>query len=998
MLGSLLPAAAAADGGANIFNGIDAADYTEIVSGSAIIEGDGSLFTTSANTVVRYGNVTLDRAATHMDITYSTGVFSQPRQLELRLDSAEGEAIASVSLRETTQYTYVVTDTIEINCNEIGTHDLYLTDVNGGAARIFSIKMYGSWTENDLTDKADTAYNNNQKLLKSLGIISSVKAEEESDYYITRAEYAEIICKTFSKRPIKGNPYGFVDEEGSFEYLNVLVQKNYLAGVGGYIRPNDKAALADVAEAYIRMSGYGIMFEDEKAEVSRDEVLDVAAAYGFTDGIKAVSNKYTTYRDIVNMTVNTLLMPAPRTTITGINREFGFDDEATVLEDLYNAKKAVGTVTANENTSLNTNLEYEADGFVKIDGVEYLSGDSGAENYLGYRVRYYYRVNDDDVNEVLFIYDTDKLNTILTIDSQDIETKGGNKLTYTSGERLKSITIPQTADFIYNEVCCTDYTDAELDINEGSITFIDNDKDGKYEVVKVKSAEVYVVDTVDVEGNIIYPKTGSEFTGTTLTKIDLNSKYAENTSIKIDGIRGDLQAVKAGYTVSVYDSKKSGGKVMRRNIEISSKIVSAKIISYNRYNECTTDSGIVYKKSVSSAQTPEIGARYELHISVYGTVAWFETTPNSRTYRYGFVTKTFFDEEEDNAVCLKLLDEDGAFLELQISEKATIDGYKADSHTRVLELLLNGDESFTPQLIRYKTNSEAKITMVDTAYVSPKEDKATSMVRNLTQNQAQYGNSTDYFWQVAPVSNETILFSMPFEYDQIARGIREYADSEYSVMKNARQFIGLNAATEGFDGSVVKPMNAVVKYKNSTTTAVESNPMIYITDVSEVLDANDEVVTQVEGIYNGKIVQLVLTSYAEKDYGPYLKEGDVWFYTKDAKGKVAVMIPLWTKDDLAGFTRSYNIKNAAANSGNLYVCYSDNIMDKYKNNISIDLYGTEAGFSLNNANIVLYDKKTGNLQTITPDQIAKNSQTDRKQYVFLYSYAKITKYLIIVNE
>mgnify|MGYP000266682871 CR=1 FL=1 len=231
----------AQSGGANIFGGINAAEYTKIVSGSAVTESDGGIFTTGA-TVIEYDSVMFDRTATHMDITYSTQEFFNERNIELRLDSEDGEVIAAVALRETTRYNNVVTDTIEVNCNAAGEHDVYLVDVNGSAGRIYSFKLYGMWSDNVLTEKTDTEFSNRQKLLYSLGIIGSVKSEEDSDVFISRKEYAAAVCKTFGLYPVSGNPYGFADDDGDIGYLNVLVQRGYLKG-GTMMKENNVVRL-----------------------------------------------------------------------------------------------------------------------------------------------------------------------------------------------------------------------------------------------------------------------------------------------------------------------------------------------------------------------------------------------------------------------------------------------------------------------------------------------------------------------------------------------------------------------------------------------------------------------------------------------------------------------------------------------------------------------------------------------------------------------------------
>lgn len=987
----------AADGGNNIFKGIDANLYTEVAAGNATVESDGSVFTSAPGTAIRYGNISFDKKATHMELTYSTQDFSAPRQIEFRLDGAEGETVASYTLRETTRYTNVVTDLAEVSFNASGKHDLYLVDVNGSAGRIYGFKMYGMWDETDLSKDEETQFNNKQKLLKSLGIIDMIKSDDESDKFISRQEFAKIVCKTFKIPETSGNPFNFSDAPENSGYINSLVRNGYLKATGGFIRPDDKIALADVAEGFMRMSGYGVYLPKESN--TRESVLAAAVNCGFMKNIQSVMNKYTSYKDIVNLAVNTLMLDSVDVKY-GTDTEISFNTKKNILESMFDVKKSEGIVTANRYTALSTENSYQPNGAVKIDQTSYDAGISGAENYLGYRIKFYYMCTNDDRDEILYIYGTDALNEITRVKSDDIISHTNNTVSFTkANDKTDSETIPNDADFIYNGVSCSDYSDKHLDINEGYIEFIDNDSDGKWDVVSVKSGDVYVVDTVDSVKDCIYPKTGGEFANMPLSAIDLSSDKAKYANVTLDGIKADVYDIKSGFTVTVYDSDMKNGYVRMRSIEASSKTLNGIVSSYNADGEYTIDETEVYEKSVSCAQTPEIGTRYTLHISLGGKIAWFESSPQTRRFSYGYVLKAAFDTNSiDDEVQIKLVDENGTADVYSVSQKAVIDGYDAQNGKRAWELILNGDEKFTPQLIRYKLDGNGKINMIDTSYVSPKEDKDETLKRTLRYQEADYRNMMDYFWQVAPVSDDTVIFSLPFRYDELEEDITEYKDSDYTVMKNARQFSGINQYSEGYDGSVVKPLGVIVKYKNPINTISESSPMIYITKKNRMLGDDGDETLEITGIYNGAVTKLTLTEYAASEYDALINVGDLWLFQKDAKGRVAYMMPIWTKTDLPNYQMSYDLKKAAITTGNLYICLGTEILDKYKNNISMNVLDKECGFSLNDAKIVLYDADSKSMREITVDQIAKNSQTDRTQYAFLYAYAKHTKYLIIINE
>lgn len=996
LTGMILPVSAA-DGGINIFKGIDADLYKEITAGSAKVESDGSIFTSAPGTAVRYGNISFDKKATHMELTYSTQEFYEPRCIEFRLDSADGEKIASYTLRETTRYTNVVTDLAEISFDATGMHDLYMVDVNGSAGRIYSFKMYGMWDETDLSKDDETEFNNKQKLLKSLGITDELKSEDESDKFISRQEFAKIVCKTFKIPETSGNPFNFSDAPENCGYINSLVQNGYLKATGGFIRPDDKIALADAAESFMRMSGYGVYLPEDGN--TREKTLAAAVNCGFMKNIRSVINKYTSYEDIVNLTVNTLMLDSVDIKY-GTDTEIRFDTDKNILESMFEVKKSEGIVTANRYTALSTSNSYEADGAVRINQTSYDAGISGAENYLGYRIKFYYMCTTGDRDEILYIYGTDSLNEIKRVYSDDIISHKGNTVSFNKeNDKKDSETIPNDADFIYNGVSCSDYSDKHLNVNEGYIEFIDNDSDGKWDVVSVKSGDVYVVDTVDSVKDCIYPKTGEDFAQMPLSAIDLSSDKAKYANVTIDGVKADVYDIKSGFTVSVYDSDEKNGYVRMRSVEVSKKTVNGIVSSYNSDGEYTVDETDMYEKSVSCIQTPEIGTRYTMHISTGGKIAWFESSPQTRRFSYGFVLKIHFDTNSlDDEVQMKLVDEDGNVSIYRVSQKAVIDGYEAQNGKKAWELILNGDEKFIPQLIRYRLDGNGKINMIDTSYVSPKEDKTETMKRTLRYQEADYRNMMDYFWQVAPVSDDTVIFSLPFRYDELEEDITEYKDSDYTVMKNARQFSGINSYSEGYDGSVVKPLGAIVKYKNPINTISESSPMIYITKKNRILNTDGDETVEITGIYNGNVIKLVLTEYAAQEYDSLINTGDLWLFQKDAKGRAAYMLPIWTKNELPDYQMSYDLKKAAITTGNLYICFGTEILDKYKNNISMNVLDKECGFSLNDAQIVLYDTESKSMRKITVDQIAKNSQTDRTQYAFLYAYAKHTKYLIIINE
>lgn len=985
--------------GSDIYKGIDIVNYDLIASGKAVKETDGSVSLTEAGSAVVFENVEFYKQMTHLDISYSTQSFVAPRTLELRADSTDGMLIATINLKETTRFTHVITETLEVSADITGKHDLYLIDINGSAGHIFNICAYGMWNEKDITKTEDNEFNRKQMLLNSLDIISDIKEEEQWDRFVSRADFARAVSKALKLYPIQGNQFNFVDaaDSNSMGYINALYDKDLINQTGGYIRPDDCIALADTVRAYIELSGYGIMLKNK--EPTRDNLLSVGIKTGILKNVDTPTNRYMTYRDMIMMTFDVLMLDAPEVEYQPIYK-VEFNGNINILEDLHGVKKASGIITANENTALFDPSYNTPKGRIRINNVIYNAGESGAENYLGYSLRYYYSEDDYGENQLLYIYDMDTLNDVEFVNSEDIKGFANNILSYRN-DKNKSMSekIPTTADVIYNGVSYSSYTDADFDIKEGSVTFLDNNHDGEWDVVSILSAGVYVVDAVDVQNEIIYPKSGNEFyeDANTLKKIGLNNSDVDNYKLYLDGIRVNPGELKEGDILSVYDSKPVGGKVKMRMVKASSVIINDYVLAYSD-EEFSLSSNQTLDISYSCLQHPDIQVYYMIHITDSGKIAWFESDPTSRDFRYGYVIKVSIGEDGgEYTLYVKLLDEDSNIVTLNSADKYKVDGIDMTDAETAYNQLLNGETEFRPQVIRYRLNSKGELTMIDTVIVSAKENKEDSLSLTVQHNKVDYRNATDYFWQTAPVDDKTVLFAVPYTYDD-AVNAQSYSNTEFAAVKNARQYQGINKYCEGFDGSHIKPLGAIVKYKNAANSISESTTMLYITGTYETLNKEEEVIIGIEGISNGQKVKMTLTESAQETYGAYLKKGDLWLYQKNSSGEAEWMSLVWSKSNPVGYQMDYDLKTSPITYGSLYICYADEILDKYKENISASVCGNEYGFSLYNAKISLYDAETEAVTTITADQIAKDDQTNKEQYAFIYAFSNQVRNVLIINE
>ena len=112
-------------------------------------------------------------------------------------------------------------------------------------------------------------------------------------------------------------------------------------------------------------------------------------------------------------------------------------------------------------------------------------------------MEYYYKVEDAG-NAVLYLSPT-KQNEVTKLSSEEIVgfDENGRDLTYLTGKKTKSMTIPGSASIIYNGEVKPDYTKADFEYDDAEYNLIDHDNDGKIDVVNITKWESIFVFSAD---------------------------------------------------------------------------------------------------------------------------------------------------------------------------------------------------------------------------------------------------------------------------------------------------------------------------------------------------------------------------------------------------------------------------------------------------------------------------------------------------------------------
>lgn len=323
-------------------------------------------------------------------------------------------------------------------------------------------------------------------------------SEEGTDYDkpCTRAEAAEIamrICGANVGGP-KNFAAAFGDVTSENRYYPYIVSACDM-GVMSVdkdvnFRPDDYISVAQASKAFIVITGYVIIPAFPQNFAKRLGILD-----GVTVGDRL------TVGQVYTMAYNTLHIPYVSVTY-GSTMEYEGSDKS-VLELYHNISYREGVVTENEYTSLQKKFDDKTEGNLKVG---YETYRYSANDCLGMHVRYYY----DNYNKKIVYCAPDDENEVLTIDSADVTEYDGNRIEFEEDGKKRKETVPKDIDIIYNGAAYPLCTKDEFVPQIGSVSLIDNNTDGKYDVAVITSYRSVVVKGTNASTQSIYDKFGAK--------------------------------------------------------------------------------------------------------------------------------------------------------------------------------------------------------------------------------------------------------------------------------------------------------------------------------------------------------------------------------------------------------------------------------------------------------------------------------------------------------
>lgn len=730
--------------------------------------------------------------------------------------------------------------------------------------------------------------------LLGLGLISSATEEESEKGVLTRGEMASILLKLMGQNCDDGSYEGIFSDVTETHTYRREIEYAYRMGLlngkeTGVFAPEAPVTYEELATMLVKALGLSNLAEAGGGYPNG--YLNVAQRMGVLDGVHAASGDILRCRAGWRMIFNTLQADSFQVdTVTGDVVSGALSDE-TLLSSSMQIGHYRGVVEANDISYL-SGVDGLASGMVLINGVQYNEGTSGASAFLGYYIDYYVDLSVAAAPQTIIYARINRQNTVLSVDAADLmpydAAYGKYMLVYDNNGR-KTQKISEYADFLYNGVW-QKYSASDLKPSNGTVTLIDNNNDGKADVISIVSYKTIVVKSASKDSQTVFDR----YDG---TAVSLDGKNGEN---KVTILRGGkvekFTAIKEWSVLSVAESgNTTGGKsvTVLHSRDSVSGMLESKDDRYATIDDTVYEMTPEFKTRLSGTSAGTSGKWY---LDAFGKLAALDEADGySSSMDYAYIIALSAGRGLDARAQLKLLQTGGAIGVFDVAEKVSIDGGRATSVTgSALEaLLLNTGSGTVQQLIRCGMNQENKITRIDTiesgsggANDSLSRDYKPDPTASNKPRYSQYAWGFGIEKQEIMIDGNTTIFRVPTGSE---------TEEKYFGTGSLSSFAHQGTYDiEGYDLSATKVCGALVYKQEPRPQLVSAPTTAFVESVGTGLSSEGEIKTSLQLWYNGQPGSYLLENddlLDDENYvpGKRIESGDVIIFSTNTEGEITAI-------------------------------------------------------------------------------------------------------------
>lgn len=568
--------------------------------------------------------------------------------------------------------------------------------------------------------------------LKILGICTE---DDSTGSNITRGEFAALSARAGGYMGATGKENIFLDvtEENPYAaFINALAMANIAGGFSnGNFMPDETITVGEAVTLLVRITGYG--YQADSIGGYPSGYMTMGKRLDITDGVLAHAGSPLTKDDALILIFNALDVDVMEQIKFGDDSEYAAREGKTLAYNTFRIAHIEGNVTAVDITALkgeNLLKPY----YVEVGGVTaYVpEGVEAPWEYLGYNVDAYFEYDErENAYFLKWIKKTSK-NSEVIIDIEDIEEIGSGYINYSSEDgKTETEDFERVAPVIFNGVATSyPFNEALLKDGEeslsGSVTLLDNTRDGVADVIFVNAYTNIVVGATDPSESIVYDEYN---TGKKLV-IDTTKDEPYTIVYDLNGEELSFGDLNKDNVLSVYMSKDDADQpyweIFRSNVIVDGKIVSigGKGKKEIKIEDTVYEMTDICQKEYSSKI--KAGMNVSLLLDKAGKVAGINLG-SSLDIAYIIVHDN--GEGLSGDIKLKCITDAGDIAVFDIAKSVKIDDkvYSEDdanlikaliSSSKLIYTSLGADSECVAQPMRYKVNESGEITFIDTVAVT----------------------------------------------------------------------------------------------------------------------------------------------------------------------------------------------------------------------------------------------------------------------------------------
>ncbi len=761
-------------------------------------------------------------------------------------------------------------------------------------------------------------------------------------------------------------------------FINVASDQGMIVGdPEGTFRPDDKISYDEAVTIMVRALGYEPQAQAKGGFPTG--YLVTARNIGLTKGVTNTEDNRITRGEVAQMAFNALTINMMEQTGFGSDVNYEVVDK-TLLEDKLDVEKVTAQVMAVGNASLDGTSSLSKDQIL-IGKEIYKTGSADVRQVLGFTVDAYVREERNGDEVLLLARPAEGKNESVTVPAENIakitNTEDEKELQYwedlEKDNKTQKAPIEKNAKILYNGKSGTSADFKEIE--SGSITLLDTESNGVYDVVFVNETVNYVVEEVVESSHKIVDKYGQKTLVADPEDKNLTFVIVEG------GHRVEIKDLKEWDVLTATISK--DGELVY--IEVSRESVEGKITE--KSDDSFFINGKGYKVAKNYPNTIKLEDEGKFYLDIEGKIAAVDGE-TSLSSNYGYLVKADVTSGMEEVLEMKIFNKSGETELLKSGNKIKVNGVSGKTPDEALTALKGEGSSADGQLITFEKNADGKVTQINTATKSSaiNEDK---FMLNLVEENVEYKKTSGKLVgssMSVNVMSSTVIFDIPAgKTDEDDFTIREkdfFVDGDkYNVMV--------------FDVTEDRNAKAII-VTNSTGKANEESALAVVDRIT--VGKNDEG-TDIENLYafeNGEKIELpttetgVLVKGEDKAQKP-LQQGDVIQYKTNAAGEIESVIVV--------FDISTKGTEAEVEVSDKMSTFYGKVTKKFSSSFNLQSNeGTVHNFSIGDA--VIYNIDT----TKTRNQITVGDAGDIQKYdeldparVFVRVYDEVVKEIIVIR-